>query len=103
MTQNTTQSVLFPSLFSKPLLATFDQPDSRSDGGALLLKGIDSQMHLSERLAACIEDTRQQGKVLHSIHDLLRQRVYGIACGYADCNDAARLAHDPVQKLLLEG
>lgn len=93
---------LIPSLFSKPLLATFDQPDSSSDGGALLLKGIDSQMHLSERLAACIEDAPQQGKVLHSIHDLLRHRVYGIACGYAHCNDAARLANDPVQKLLLD-
>jgi hypothetical protein len=33
---------------------------------------------------------------------LVRQRVYGIACGYADCNDAARLARDPVHKLLLE-
>ena len=32
----------------------------------------------------------------------MRQRVYGIACGYADCNDAARLAQDPVHKLLLE-
>jgi hypothetical protein len=102
MTQDTTQSVLFPSLFSKPVLATFDQPDSSSDGGALLLKGIDSQMNLSARLAACIEDDRQQGKVLHPIHDLLRQRIYGIACGYADCNDAARLAEDPVQKLLLD-
>ena len=32
----------------------------------------------------------------------MRQRVYGIACGYADCNDSARLAEDPVHKLLLE-
>jgi hypothetical protein len=31
MTQDTTQSVLFPSLFLKPVLATFDQPDSSSD------------------------------------------------------------------------
>jgi hypothetical protein len=27
--------------------------------------------------------------------------VFGIACGYADCNDAARLADDPIQKLLV--
>ncbi|MBZ5498881.1 MAG: transposase [Acidobacteriia bacterium] len=40
--------------------------------------------------------------MLHPIHDLFRQRIYGIACGYADCNDAARLANDPVQKLLLD-
>jgi hypothetical protein len=102
MTQDNTQSVLFPVLFSKPLLAAFDQPDSSSDGGALLLKGIDSQMRLSERLAQCIEDARESGKIVHSIHDLLRQRMYGIACGYADCNDAARIANDPVQKLLVD-
>jgi hypothetical protein len=35
------------------------------------------------------------------IRDLVRQRLYGIACGYADCNDAARLAEDPIQKLLI--
>ena len=28
--------------------------------------------------------------------------MFEIACGYADCNDAARLSEDPIQKLLLE-
>ncbi len=53
------------------------------------------------RRAACISDGRQAGKVEHSIRDLVRQRLFGIACGYADCNDAARLAEDPIQKLLI--
>jgi Transposase DDE domain group 1 len=35
------------------------------------------------------------------VGELLAQRVYGIACGYADANDAARLAADPVHKLLV--
>ena len=38
----------------------------------------------------------------HDLLELVRQRVFGIACGYADCNDAARLGHDPVHKLLLD-
>lgn len=38
----------------------------------------------------------------HPIHDLLRQRVYALACGYADCNDAARLRQDPIYKLLVD-
>jgi hypothetical protein len=38
---------------------------------------------------------------MHQLGDLLRQRVYGIACGYPDCNDDDRLAHDPIQKLQL--
>src|SRR4030095_10201667 len=35
--------------------------------------------------------------------ELVRQRVFGLACGYADCNDAARLADDAIHKLLLNG
>lgn len=32
---------------------------------------------------------------------LLAQRVYGLACGHPDANDADRLADDPMHKLLL--
>lgn len=102
MTQDTTHSVLFPELFSKPVLASFDQPDSSSDGGAILLKAIDTELQLTARLAECIHDNRQSGKIIHQLFDLFRQRVYGIACGYPDCNDAARLADDPIHKLLLD-
>ena len=37
----------------------------------------------------------------HQVRELLQQRVFGIACGYADGNDAARLRDDPVLKLLI--
>jgi hypothetical protein len=40
--------------------------------------------------------------VLHETLELVRQRVFGLCAGYADCNDAARLAHDPIHKLVLE-
>jgi hypothetical protein len=33
---------------------------------------------------------------------LIAQRVYGLACGYPDANDAARLSDDPIHKLLLD-
>jgi hypothetical protein len=102
MTQDNTQSVLFPNLFQKPVVASFDQPDSSSDGGAILLKAIDSELDLTERLASCVRENREEGKIVHSLLDLFRQRVYGIACGYPDCNDADRLADDPIQKLLLD-
>jgi hypothetical protein len=92
---------LFPDLFDKPLVVQFDQPYSSSDGGAVLLKACDERLGLTEAIAACFRDERQQSKVVHSLHDLISQRVYGICCGYADCNDAARLAEDPVYKLLL--
>lgn len=98
---NIRQSVLFPDLFKKPVLVQFDRLHASSDGGAILLKACDNRLGLTERLAKCIVDTRQAGKVEHSIRDLVRQRLFGIACGYADCNDAERLAHDPIQKLLV--
>jgi Transposase DDE domain group 1 len=102
MPEDTTrQSVLFPGLFKKPIVVGFDQPHASSDGGAILLKACDERLGLTERLARCMVDARQAGKVEHSIRDLVRQRLYGIACGYADCNDAARLAQDPIQKLLI--
>src|SRR5256885_709093 len=86
----------------KPLVAAFDTPHASSDGGALLLKGIDTQLGLTKRLAACLEDDRQPGKIRHQTLELLRQRLFGLACGYADCNDAARLADDAIHKLLLD-
>ena len=86
----------------QPVVARFDQAHASSDGGAVLLKAIDERLGLTQRLAAGLTDRRQAGKVEHELLELVRQRVFGIACGYADCNDAARLGHDPVHKLLLD-
>ena len=99
---STAQTVLFPEIFAKAVVAKFDQEHGSSDGGALLLKAVDEELGLSERLAACIEDPRQAGKVRHEMLELWRQRMFAIACGYADANDAARLAGDPIHKLLVE-
>ncbi|HEY5987852.1 MAG TPA: IS1380 family transposase, partial [Streptosporangiaceae bacterium] len=73
-----------------------------SDGGAVLLKALDDRLGVTRRLTASLADRRQPGKVQHELIELVRQRIFGIACGYADCNDAARLAEDPIHKLLLE-
>jgi len=100
--QIATECVLFPEIFGRPLLARFDLPNASSDGGAVLLKPIDEQLNLTEDLARCLIDRRQPGKIDHRIRELLSQRIFGLACGYADANDAARLAHDPIHKLLLD-
>ncbi len=102
MTQDTTtERLLFPDIFPQPVVAQFDERDGSSDGGAILLQAADRRYGLTERLAACLQDKRQPGKIDHQLTELLRQRVYGIACGYPDANDADRLAQDPVHKLLL--
>jgi hypothetical protein len=97
----TTQCLLFPEIFDRPVVAQFDQSQGSSDGGAILLKAADQRLGLTEILADCLKDERQAGKIDHEIGELLMQRVMAIACGYEDCNDAARLASDPVHKLLV--
>jgi Transposase DDE domain group 1 len=97
----TTQCVLFPGIFERPVVAKFDQAQGSSDGGAVLLKAADRELGLIAALAACLKDDRQEDKVRHELDELLTQWIMAIACGYEDANDAARLASDPVHKLLV--
>jgi hypothetical protein len=99
---STTQCLLFPEIFHKPVVTQFDQHEGSSDGGAVLLKAADRSLGLLEDLTACLQDRRQAGKVDHSSGELLAQRVFSIACGYPDANDSARMASDPMHKLLLD-
>ncbi len=97
---STRQSVLFSDLFDRPVVAKFDQEHASSDGGAILLQACDRRLGLTQALIGGIKDRRQCGKIRHAIGDLVRQRLYAIACGYPDGNDASRLAADPISKLL---
>lgn len=101
VSESTTQGVLFAELFDRPLTVRFDVPNASSDGGAVLLKSADRKLGLIPRLASALIDERQPGKVRHALADLLGQRIHGLALGYADANDAARLGDDPMHKLLL--
>ena len=105
------QSVLFPDLFDKPLVATFNQEHASSDGGAVLLKAAERVYGLVKAFARCLADKRAPGKIRHTLADLIGQRVFGIAYGpllaalpergHPDGNDADHLADDPIHKLLL--
>ena len=63
---------------------------------------MDDRLSLSERLAALLPDERDPGKVKHDRREQLRQRLYQIALGYPDCNDADRRRQDPVLKSVCE-
>jgi hypothetical protein len=97
-----TQSVLFADLEKRPVVLAFDQAHGSSDGGAILLSAANGRFGdgLIESLSCCLQDVRQQGKVDHPLTHLMRQRIYGLACGYEDANDAARIGADPMHKLL---
>ena len=95
---STRQGVLFSDLGGRSVAAQFDQEHASSDGGAILLQACDRRLGLTEALIGSIDDRRQSGKIRHAIGDLVRQRLYAIACGYPDANDASRLGSDPIQQ-----
>ena len=99
MGKSTRQSVFFEDQFEKPVHAVFDAEAQTSDAGLVLLAAADRRLGLTARLASRIADTRQSGKVCHQLEEMLRQRVYAIASGYEDGNDAARVGADPALKL----
>src|ERR1700739_2120878 len=61
----TTQCLLFPAIFDRPVVAQFDQSQGSSDGGAVLLKAADRGLGLTAALAACLKDGRQGAKGDH--------------------------------------
>jgi len=90
----------FEGHFSRQVVAEFDGEQSSTDGGALLLREVDRRLRLTERLAGCFADQRDQRRVEHSVEEMLRQRVHGLALGYEDLNDHEQLKKDPMLRLL---
>src|SRR6266850_1909243 len=80
----------------------FDGGRLSSDAGLVLLKDPDEQLSLTHSLAAVLSDPRDPRRVHFTHHDLLKQRIFQIAAGYEDANDANTLRHDPIFKLLLD-
>jgi hypothetical protein len=76
--------------------ARFDGGRLCSDGGALLLGQVEAKRGILRRLASCFIDFRDPRLVEHSVEELVRQRVYGIALGYEDLCDHEQLREDPL-------
>jgi hypothetical protein len=100
MRESTQQSVLFPEALEKPVTVVFDGEAESSDGGGLLLGAVDRRWGLTEQLVEALGDKRKPERIAHSHLELFRQRVFALALGYADGNDAQELRHDPVLKPL---
>ena len=75
---------------------TNDAPQTSSDGGLLLLRQLDERLGLAGRIAALLPDSRAPERVVHSRLEQVRQRLFQIALGYEDQNDADALRHDPL-------
>jgi hypothetical protein len=100
MTECAQERFDFDGHFSKQVVVEFDGEQASSDGGGLLLREVDRRLRLTERLAGCFADQRDQRRVEHSVLEMLRQRVHSLALGYEDLNDHEQLKKDPMLRLL---
>ena len=79
--------------------ARFDAGRLTSDGGLPWLAEAERAIGICAAFAEQIPDRRRAG-ARHSLLTLIRQRVFQIACGYEDQNDANMLRSDPLLKLV---
>ena len=92
-------SSIFATSTPLPLHAAFDGGRLTSDGGLPWLAEADTALGLCALIAAYIPEWRRRTGQ-HSLETLVRQRVFQIACGYEDQDDADTLRHDPLLKLV---
>ena len=95
----TPQQLRFPPAAGFTVRADFTGGDISSDLGTLILSALDQRIGLLERLTKAITDRRHASYITHPLRDLLTQRVFQIASGYEDGNDANSLRSDPLFKL----
>ena len=92
-TQSATPTYHFATQSGLALEALFDGGRLTSDGGLPWLAEADAVLGLCTRLAASLPERRRR-HLRYSLESLVRQRVFQIACGYEDQNDADSLRHD---------
>lgn len=92
----------FGSLFGKEVWADFEGGRITSDAGALLLSEIDKRYGIADKAAQCIDERREETRIIHELRTLVKQRIFSIALGYEDNNDAGTLRMDPALKTASE-
>jgi hypothetical protein len=79
---------------ARQLAGAFDGGAITSNGGVALLASADRKLRLVERPASCLTDHRAAEAIKHTLPDLLRQRIFGLALGYEDLIDHDALRYD---------
>src|SRR5437764_10789529 len=99
MTNDNLLPFCFPAVDRKKITAAFDGGRISSDGGVMLLAQAERRLGIADQLARVIPDERDASRVTHLLPDILRARIFAIACGYEDADDLDRLRLDPAFKL----
>lgn len=97
MKESATSRLRFSGHGLVPLEVDFLGGRLTSDGGLAWLAESDAALGLTEALAAVIPEWRTR-KGRHDVPTLVAQRIYQIACGYEDQDDADTLRTDPLLK-----
>jgi hypothetical protein len=87
--------------FNRSIVIDFQGAKISSDTGFLLLREMDERFGVIGPMSDCLEDRRSPVHTKHSLIQMIRQRVYQIAAGYEDCNDADHLRIDPALRLAI--
>ena len=95
MTKCNGRTIEIPAQKGRKIEINFGGGSISSDGGVLLLNQIDKKLGFTQKIARHLKEYRDPTKVQHSLLQMLRQRVYGIALGYEDLNDHSNLRQDP--------
>ena len=99
MTQSTPEQLRFPAINGLTVRADFNGGALSTDFGPLILSGVDRQIQLTHQMVEAFNDQRHPSYIDHPLTDLMAQRIYQIACGYHDANDANALRKDPLFKM----
>jgi hypothetical protein len=89
--------------FQRKLVVDFKGGEITGDAGLVVLRQFDERLGLTRGLGKIVADTRDRRYVSHSVLDLVRQRIYQIAAGYEDANDANFLRDDPAMRAVVDG
>jgi len=100
MTKSNSIQYKFATVQNRYVSADFDGGDITSDGGSLLLHKLDRKLGLTTKAASAFNDSRQKGKVNHTINALVKQQIFALANGYSDLNDHTTLRKDPLMQTI---
>ena len=88
--------------FNRSIFIDFAGAKITSDAGFLLMREVDQRFGIIESGCSHLTDERSASHRRHTFEQMIRQRVYQIAAGYEDCNDAEFLRVDPALRLALD-
>src|SRR5437763_1663391 len=101
MTECKTEQFEFHALSNREVVGHFDGGDITTDGGGVLLCGVEQRSGIIRRFAVCLRDYRDARFIEFPVEELVAQRVYGLGLGYEDLNDHDQLRADPALAVMV--